>query len=311
MRDAYINALYELAEQNEKIYCVIADIGIYIFDRFKESFPERFFNFGIAEQNLIGAATGMALCGKIPFAYSIIPFVTVRCLDQIRVNVCYQNLNVKIVGVGSGFAYGILGATHHAIDDIAMMRALPNMSVICPADSLESAKATKAAAEHEGPVYIRLGRTALGHLGAPIIYHQDYEYEIGNAILVRDGNDATIIASGGIVSSGLKAAEELSREGINTRVINMHTVKPIDRDIILKAAEETKAIVTLEEHNIIGGLGSAVAEVLAEEAQGKVPFSRIGVRDEFCRVAGAHAYLLDEYGMSVSSIVKSIKELVS
>ena len=306
MRDAYVKALYEQAEQDDRICSLIADIGIFMFDKFNEDFPGRFFNVGIAESNLIGVAAGLALCNKISFVYTIVPFATVRCLDQIRIDVCYQNLNVKIIGSGSGFAYGILGATHHAIEDIAAMRAMPNMSVISPADPSEVAKATKAAAEHEGPVYMRLARP-----GGPTIHRQDYEYEIGKAIVLRSGQDATIISTGEITTNALEAAENLSNEGINTRVIDMHTIKPIDRDMVLKAAEETKAIITLEEHSIIGGLGSAVAEVLAEEAPGKVLFNRIGIRDTFCMVAGSQEYLQNINGLSVSSIVKSVKKLLS
>jgi len=305
VRNAYVKALYELAEQDDRVCSLIADIGIFVFDKFKEDFPGRFFNVGIAESNMVGVAAGLALCDKIPFIYTIIPFVTARCLDPIRIDVCYQNLNVKIVGVGSGFTYGILGATHHAIEDIAIMRAMPNMAVISPADPSETARATKAAAEREGPVYIRLSRP-----GGPVIHHRDYRFEIGKAIVLRNGHDATIISTGEVTSIALEAAESLSKENMDIRVIDMHTIKPIDKAVVLSAAEETKAIVTLEEHSIIGGLGSAVAEVLAEEAPGKALFGRIGIRDRFCTVAGSQEYLQNINGLSVVSIVNSVNRLL-
>jgi transketolase len=306
MRNAYIKTIYELARDNDKIFSLIADIGAYLMRDFKRDFPERCFNLGIAESNMIGVAAGLALSKKIPFVYTITPFVTLRCYDHIRVDVCYQNLNVKIVGVGCGISYAKLGASHHSLVDIAAMRALPNMTVLSPADPLEAGRIIGLAAEYEGPVYIRLALT-----GEPDVHSGDNgEYQIGKGQVLREGNDAAIIATGVMVHNALAAAADLQAKGLNCRVINIHTIKPVDKEIILKAVEETRAIVTLEEHSIIGGLGSAVAEVLAEEKNNRVYFKRIGFEDTFCLDYGKRPCLQEKYGLSAAFITKEIQGML-
>jgi transketolase len=307
MRNAYIKTIYELAKENDKIFSLIADIGAYLMKDFKKDFPERCFNLGIAESNMMGVAAGLALSKKIPFVYTITPFVTLRCYDQVRVDVCYQNLNVKIIGIGCGISYGTLGASHHSVVDIAAMRALPNMTVISPSDPVEAGKIVRLAAEYEGPVYIRLALA-----GEPDVHSGgNEEYQIGKAQVLRQGNDAAIIATGVLAHNALAAADELAGKGLNCRVINMHTIKPIDREIILKAAEETRAIITLEEHSVIGGLGSAVAEVLAEEKNNRVYFKRIGFKDTFCLDYGKRDYLQEKYGLSALCVSKEIQKILN
>jgi transketolase len=302
MRNAFIKAVYEQVGKDDRVYLLNADIGVFVFDDFKRDFPKRFINLGVAEANMIGVAAGLALSGKVPFVYTIAPFVTMRCLEQIRVDVCLQNLNVKIVGVGAGLAYGALGPTHHAIEDIAIMRALPNITVISPGDPWEAYEATKAAVRHEGPVYIRLAKS-----GEPsLVEHRHNGFQIGKGVTLREGKDATLIATGCMVKNALCVAQKLSCEGINLRVINMHTIKPIDHDIILESARDTGAIFTMEEHSVIGGLGGAVAEVLAEESTEKVQFLRIGFKDTFCEVVGSREYLLAKHGLDVPSVSKMV-----
>jgi len=302
MRAQWSKAMLELARKDERIFSLTADtIGMPLAE-FKQNFPERFIDVGVAEANMVGISAGLALCGKIPFAATIAAFASMRCYEQIRTDVCYQNLNVKIVGVGAGLKYGVLGATHHAIEDIAIMRALPNMTIVVPADSLETWKATIALAEHKGPAYLRLGRA-----GEPDVYKEDYDFQIGKAVTLRAGDDISIISMGLILPNVLKAEEKLREKGIKARVINMHTIKPIDKESILKAGRDTGAIISVEEHNIIGGLGSAIAEILAEE-QLSVPFRRIGLRDLFSGV-GTQEQLWEKYGMGASHITNAAEEL--
>ena len=298
MRTAFIDTLVELAEKDNRIFLLTGDLGFSVLEKFKNKFPDRFFNMGVAEQDMMGVAAGLSLSGKIVFIYSIIPFVTMRCFEQVRNDVCYQRQNVKIVGVGSGLSYGSAGATHHAIADIAIMRALPNMSVICPGDPLEAAQSIKAAANHRGPVYIRLGRSH-----EPKVHENlsDSDFKLGRAIVVRQGKDITLIATGNLLYNAKLVAYKLAEKGIDVRLVSMHTVKPIDRDCILESARETKAIFTIEEHNIIGGLGSAVAEVLAE-AQAGVFFRMIGIPDAFASFVGSQAYLREKFSLSTGKI---------
>lgn len=295
MRAQWAKTMLEIAKRDERIFSLTADtIGMPLAE-FKQNFPERFIDVGVAEANMVGISAGLALCGKIPFAATIAAFASMRCYEQIRTDVCYQNLNVKIVGVGGGLKYGALGATHHAIEDIAIMRALPNMTIVVPADGLETRKATAALAEHQGPAYLRIGRA-----GEPDVYKGDYDFQIGRAETLIAGGDISIISMGLILPNVMKAGEKLQEKGIHARVINMHTIKPIDKEAILKAGQETGAIISVEEHNIIGGLGSAIAEILAEE-QVAVPFKRIGLRDVFSGI-GTQEQLWEKYGMGVSQI---------
>ena len=299
-REAYGNALAEFGSDN-RIVVFDADLSKSTkTDNFRKKYPERFFNMGIAEGNMMATAAGMASCGKVVFASTFAMFAAGRAFEQVRNSICYPKLNVKIGATHAGLSVGEDGASHQAIEDIAIMRAIPNMTVISPADAVETKYAVKAAIEHEGPVYLRLGR-----LNVPVIYDESgYKFEIGKGIVLAEGNDAAIIATGLMVSAALEAKELLQQEGISARVIDIHTIKPIDVDIIVKAARETGAIVTAEEHNIIGGLGSAVAEVLSENYP--VPLVRVGVQDKFGK-SGKPDILLQMYGLTAADIVKSTK----
>ena len=303
MRNVICNKLIDMAKRDNRICIVTADIAGTPFTPFREVFPERFFNLGIAEANMIGVSAGLSLCGKIPFAVTIAIFAVERCFEQIRQDACYQKQNVKIVGFGGGTVYGPLAGTHHAIEDIAIMRAIPEMTVIVPADPLETGKAVEAMVRRQGPAYLRVGRA-----GEPAVYEDDYDFEIGKAVTLKEGKDMTFISCGLILPKVLAAREELQKQGIKAGVINMHTVKPIDKDSILKAAEETGCIVTVEDHNIIGGLGSAVAEILAE-SNISAGFKRVGIQDIFTTI-GSQEELWEEYDMNVSGITKTALNLL-
>ena len=275
-RESYGIALTELAEKYPQIVVLDADLAEATKTViFKKKYPGRFIDCGIAECNMIGVAAGLATCGKIPFATSFAMFSTGRAYEQVRNSVAYPKLNVKIVGSHAGISVGEDGATHQCLEDIALMRELPGMVVLNPSDHYEMKAAVKAAVEHYGPVYIRLGRLAVESFNNS----DDYKFEIGKGITLRDGKDITVIATGLMVSRALEAVKALEKQGVDARLINIHTIKPIDRDIILKAAKETGKIVTVEEHSVIGGLGDAVSSVLCEEYP--VPVTKIGVNDEF------------------------------
>ena len=301
-RESFGEALCELAKTNEDIIVLDADLAAATKTSiFQKSFPERFRNCGIAEGNMIGVAAGLAACGKIPVAASFAMFATGRAFEQIRNSVAYPELNVKIAGSHAGISTGEDGATHQCLEDIGIMRTLPGMTILNPADHYEMIEATKAAIEHNGPVYIRLGRLAIPSFNDP----ETYTFELGKGITMHEGNDITVIATGLPVNEARKAAENLEKEGINVRLINIHTIKPIDRDIIIKAAKETGRIITIEEHNIIGGLADAVCEVTSSECP--VPVRRIGVNDEFGYSGPAHE-LLSIFGFTAENFEKVIKE---
>ena len=303
-RDAYGEALKELGKTNKDIVVLDADLsGSTKTAVFKKEYPDRFFNVGIAEQNLMGTAAGLATTGKIPFASTFAMFATGRAFEIIRNSICYPKLNVKIAATHAGLTVGEDGATHQSIEDLSLMRSIPNMTVLCPADGVEAKKAIIKASQYNGPVYIRLGRSK-----EPVIFNQDYNFEIGKGVELKAGNDITIIATGIMVSKALEAGKILENHGISARVINMSTIKPIDEDIIIKAAKETKKIVTVEEHSIIGGLGSAVAEVLVENYP--VPLKRIGVEDKFGE-SGTAEDVLKKYGLTVENIVEKVKKIIS
>ena len=274
-RDGFGEALLELGAQDARIVALSGDLEDSARAKwFKDKYPERFFSVGIAEQDLIGTATGLALAGKIPFACSFSAFVTGKSWEQIRVAVCYQQANVKIVGSHGGLSVGADGATAEALEDVSIMRALPHMTVIVPADAPEAHQATRAIAAHNGPVYLRVGRAPV-----PVITAPEAPFVIGQAASVRDGDDVTLIACGTMVAFSLRAAELLQQQGINARVLNMATIKPIDADAVREAARQTGAVVTVEEHSVIGALGSAVAEVIVQDQP--VPLRLIGVQDRF------------------------------
>ena len=300
-RDAYGKTLLKLGETNDNVVVLDADLSKSTkTNDFSKAFPNRFFNMGIAEQNLIGAACGFATAGKIPFASTFAMFATGRAFEVIRNSVCYPKLNVKICATHAGITVGEDGASHESIEDISIMRSIPNMTVVVPADGIETEKVILEAAKYNGPMYVRLGRSAV-----PTLFGEDYKFEIGKGTVLRDGNNATIIACGMMVNEAIIAHEELKAEGINVRVINMSTIKPIDRELIVKAAKETKAIVTAEEHSIIGGLGSAVSEVVSEECP--VIVKKVGVKDVFGE-SGTPAELLEKYGLTAKHIAESVRE---
>lgn len=302
-RQAYGEALKQLAVENPNIVVLDADLSKSTMTaEFKKVSPERFINVGIAEQNLIGTAAGLSLIGKVPFASSFAMFAAGRAFEIIRNTVAYPKLNVKIAATHAGLTVGEDGASHQAIEDLSLMRSIPNMVVLNPADGVEAKKAVIAAANYNGPVYIRLGRAAVEE-----IFDDNYDFQIGKGVELVNGNDATIIATGIMVEKALKAAEILKADGINARVINIHTIKPIDTELIIKAAKETKRIVTAEEHSIIGGLGSAVLETISEECP--VPVIRIGVKDTFGE-SGKPNELLEKYGLTEKEIVEAVKKLV-
>jgi transketolase len=306
MRGAFFRALMQVAEQDSNVHLLVGDIGFGVVEPFTERFPDRFLNVGVAEQNMTGIAAGMALSGKTVFTYSIANFPTLRCLEQVRNDVCYHKANVKIVAVGGGFAYGALGMTHHAIEDLAILRALPEMTVIAPADPLETERATCAIAAQPGPCYLRLGRA-----GEPSIHSEPIDFEIGKAIRVREGDDITLISTGGLLATALEVARSIASRGFQARVLSMHTLKPLDVEAVLAAARETRAIVTLEEHSLIGGLGSAVAEVLAESSDVRVAFKRIGAPSALARLVGGQEFLRDANGLSVRAVLQSVESLLA
>jgi transketolase len=306
MRSAFFQTLLDLAGRDERIHLVVGDLGFGVVEPFIERFPARFLNAGVAEQNMTGIAAGLALCGKTVFTYSIANFPTLRCLEQIRNDVCYHNANVKVVAVGGGFAYGALGMTHHATEDLAIMRALPRMTVIAPGDPLEAERATDAIARIPGPCYLRLGRA-----GEPRVHEGSITFRIGQAIMLRDGRDTTLIATGGMLRTALRAADRLAAEGFSARVLSMHTLKPLDEEAVLAAARETGAIVTLEEHSILGGLGGAVAEVLAESGAEGVLFKRIGLPPVFSSDVGSQEYLQRLNGLTPEHVSDMVRMLLT
>ena len=301
-REAYGKALAELAKENENVVVLDADLSKSTKTAdFKAVAPERFFNMGIAEGNMMGVAAGLSTCGKVPFVSTFAMFAAGRAFEQIRNSICYPKLNVKVCATHAGLTVGEDGASHQAIEDISLMRSVPNMVVINPADDIETEAAIKAVAEMEGPCYVRLGRMAVSRVND----EANYNFVIGKGITLAEGNDVAIIATGIMVEAALEAKEELAKEGINARVINIHTIKPIDEELIIKAAKETGVIVTAEEHSVIGGLGSAVAEVVSENCP--VPVLRVGVKDTFGE-SGKPNELLEKYGLTSNDIVNKVKK---
>ena len=298
-RQSYGEELAKLGEENENIIVLDADLSTATkTEIFAKKFPERFFNVGIAEQNLMGMAAGLSTFGKIPYASTFAVFAAGRAYEQIRNSIAYPNLNVKICATHAGITVGEDGATHQMLEDLSLMRSLPNMTVMCTSDDLQTRWAIREIAKVNGPVYIRLCR-----LATPVIYNESDKFEIGKGIQIGEGTDATVIATGVTVSEALKAQEILGKQGINIRVIDIHTIKPIDKELIIKCAKETKKIITIEDHNIIGGLGSCVCEVLSENYPTKV--ERMGIEDVFGRSGNAEE-LLKYYKIDSSAIVNKI-----
>ena len=306
MRNAFIRTLTELAEGDVRIHLVVGDLGYSVVEGFRERFPNQFLNVGVAEQNMTGIAAGMALCGKIVFTYSIANFPTLRCLEQIRNDVCYHQANVKVVSVGGGLMYGTLGMSHHGTEDLGALRLLPNMVVVAPGDPVEAELATRAVGHHDGPCYLRLGKT-----GDPKVHSGPIDFQLGRALTVRAGEDITLISTGGMLADAVSAAEQLAREGIQARVLSMHTLKPIDTEAVLAAARETSAVITIEEHSVIGGLGSAVAEILAEAAPDvRGAFKRLGLPSVFVCEVGGHAYLRKAFALTPEGMLKALEPLL-
>ena len=301
MRTAFIRTLYDVAEKNERVHLVVGDLGYSVVEPFAKRFPTRYLNVGVAEQNMTGIAAGLALCGKVVFTYSIANFPTLRCLEQIRNDVCYHNADVKIVSVGGGCTYGTLGVSHYGSEDLAILRSLPQMMVVAPGDPIEAKLATAAIAKQPGPCYLRLGKA-----GEPRVHDPEVEFRLGKAITVREGSDITLITTGGMLCSAVEVTEQLERDGVQARLLSMHTIKPLDTEAVLAAAQETSAIVTIEEHSVIGGLGGAVAEILAEFSEVRVPFKRLGLPSAFVSEVGRHAYLRAAFSLSTEGILKSI-----
>ena len=298
MRTAFIDTLCEAADRDSRIWLLTGDLGYSVLEAFSSRFPDRYVNAGVAEQNMTGLAAGLALSGKIVFTYSIANFPTFRCLEQIRNDVVYHAANVKIVAVGGGFTYGTHGYTHHGVEDIAIMRSLPSMTILAPGDPREASLATLAAAAHEGPCYLRLGKA-----NEPIVHETAPDFQIGKAIEVIPGKDLTVISTGGILKAVVDAVRLLAADGLSIRVLSMPTVKPLDKGAVLSAAQ-TGPIMTAEEHNITGGLGSAVAEVLAESGVA-VSFRRYGVPDRLYHDVGSQNYLRNLLAGSLLTAIRT------
>lgn len=291
MRTTFVNTLKELARKDDRIFLLTADMGYSVFESFRNEFPDRFLNTGIAEQNTIGVAAGLAMSGKIVYVYSIIPFVTMRCFEQIRLDLAYNNTNVKLVGVGAGFTYGPFGASHHAIEDIAIMRSIPNMTVLCPGDPIETEQLVLRSYETYGPMYIRLGKN-----GESKIHPDGTTIQIGKAVHVTNGDDLILITTSNTLETAKKWVDEWKEEGIRVNLVSMPTIKPFDKITTLELINRNVPIITFEEHNIIGGLGSAVSEIIAESGKNAI-FRRIGIPDNFSHYVGSHKFQKEKFGL--------------
>jgi transketolase len=305
MQKAYISALYKLAQRDRNVVSLLTDSGTDYDELFARDFPDQCFNFGIGEENVVAAAAGMAACGKIPFVYTTGAFMAYRAMEFVRNDVCFQNMNVKIVGMGSGLAWSTLGPSHHATEDISVLRALPNLTILCPATPREAAGCVEAAYGTPGPVYIRMGMS-----NEREIHPEDWKFVPGKNEVVRKGGDLTVFVTGSILSEVLDAAELLSAEGLEAAVVNVHTLKPVDRQSIVDAAQTGKPVFTVEEHNVEGGLGSIVADILAESGAG-IRFRKIGIRDRFATGYGTIAEVRHMNAVDAEGIHTSIREALS
>lgn len=301
MRKSFIETIVKVSKYNKNIYLLTADVGYSVLEPFKDLYPDRFINVGVAEQNLIGIAAGLALEGKIVYAYSMAQFITLRCLEQIRNDLCYQNLNVRLVGTGGGVHYGTAGATHYALEDLSVMRSLVNMTVVVPADPLETELVIKKSVSYNGPMYIRLGKN-LGNIHNKISINN---FEIGKGIILKDGKDISILATGNMLFYGKKVVDYLEQKGISAGLISIHTIKPLDFSLVKKLINTKKAIFTLEEHSITGGLGSALSEIIAESNK-KVLFKRYALPDKYIKVIGSQEYILRRNNLSAEQISRDI-----
>ena len=301
LRTAFIDTLRELARIDDRIFLLTADMGYSVFETFRDEFPDRFLNTGIAEQNTIGIAAGLAARGKIVYVYSIIPFVTMRCFEQVRLDLAYNFMNVKLVGVGAGLTYGPLGSSHHALEDIAIMRSLPDMTVLCPGDPIETRELIKRSYEYEGPVYIRLGKN-----GEPKIHPDETRIEIGKSITVLEGNDLALITTSNMLETGKKWVEEWKQDGVNVSLISMPSLKPFDSSTVKNLIDKEIPIITLEEHSVIGGLGSIISQVIATTGK-PVKFQQIGINDKFSHVVGGHEFQRKKFMLDKKPSLKFIE----
>ena len=306
MRDHFIKRLYEHARKDPRITLVTGDLGFGVFDEYRQSFPKQFINAGVAEQNMTGLATGLAMEGRIVFTYSIANFSTLRCLEQIRNDACYHGANVKVVSIGGGFSYGQLGISHHATEDLAIMRSLPDMTVVSPCGLWETTEATSAIIAHSGACYLRLDKS----VGEDSPVFDGEVFEIGKARVLKEGDDCTIIVTGGILQEVWQAVKLLGHGGINASIISVHSLKPFDSETIIQACRKTKNIFTVEEHTTLGGLGSAVAESLMDNGVCPEKFLRIGLEAGFSSIVGSQKYLRKQYGLDAESISKRIQALL-
>jgi transketolase len=303
VRNAFAAEITALGEADPRIVLVSGDIGNRLFDPFKARFPQRFINCGVAEANMIGVSAGVAACGLRPVAYTIASFATTRCLEQIRVDVCYQHLPVVVAGVGAGLAYAANGGTHHACEDIAILRALPGMTVICPGDPVEVRLALRAALQHAGPVYLRLGKK-----GEAVVHTVPPTFEVGKGIRVQEGTDVCLLSTGNVLSLVLEAANALEATGISVQVVSLHTVKPLDTDLLADAFARFLIVATIEEHSVIGGLGGAVAEWCMEQPTPRARLCRFGTADRFLHAAGDQWYARQFYGLTRDGIATAIRQ---
>ena len=303
MRNAFADELMKVAERDSRVVFLSGDIGNRLFDTFKATYPARFLNCGVAEANMTGMAAGMAMCGLRPVTYTITPFNTTRCLEQIRVDVCYHHQPVTIVGVGGGLAYAELGATHHSCEDIAFLRALPGMSVICPGDPVEVRLALRAAAKQDGPVYIRIGKR-----GEPVVHQTTPAFTLGKALPLRAGRDLCLLSTGNVLPTVVAVAQALEEKGFSAAAVSFHTVKPLDEAFLEEAFATYPLVVTVEEHSLVGGFGAAVAEWRADhpEKLGRAAFVRVGTRDEFLHEAGDEHYAREYFGLTRDAIVERV-----
>lgn len=302
MRNIFIETLDKLCKSNKDIFLLTADLGFKVFDGFREKYPNRFLNMGIAETNMIGVAAGLALSGKKVYCYSMVPFLIMRCIEHIRIDISFHNLDVKLVGVGGGLAYGMEGLTHHAIEDIAVMRAIPNMTVVAPGDPYEVSACIKASAYFKGPMFIRLGRA-----GEPHVYDSEPYFKIGKGtVIFNKGNDICILTTGTMLYKAKITAELLLEKGLGVTLIHLPTIKPLDEMLIKKCAKKYNSIFSIEEHSVIGGLGSAVSEILSENYYNGL-FKRIGLPDKFNCYVGTTEYLHERYGLIPEKMTNTIK----
>jgi transketolase len=306
MRNAFAAELTALAAEDQRVVLLSGDIGNRLFNKYKECFGERFFNCGVAEANMTGVAAGMALCGLRPITYTITPFNTTRCLEQIKIDICYHNLPVVIVGVGSGLSYAGLGATHHSCEDIAFLRALPNMTVVCPGDVWEVRLALRGAISHGGPVYIRLGKK-----NEPVIHEQAPDFALGKAIPIRPGKDICLLSTGNMLPIAMQAAGEIDNRGASAAVVSFHTIKPLDEDLLAALFSKFKVVATIEEHSLLGGFGSSVAEWLVDQAPQPARLCRIGIEDQFLHEAGGQDYARQLCGLTPANIARKTLALLT